>query len=60
MFDEAIKEAKIHAKHVDLNVKVPPKANIMELKYQEENLGLNMEVATHTGLWCLPGSIVYH
>ena len=60
IFDEAIKGAKSHAKHVDLNVKVPPKASIMELKYQEENLGLSMEAATHAGLWCLPGSIAYH
>ena len=60
MFHKAIHEAKEHATHVDLNVKAPPKASIMELKYQEENLGLNMEAMTHAGLWCLPGSISYH
>lgn len=31
----------------------------MEIKYQTENLGLNMEAMTHIGLWCLPGSISY-
>ena len=60
MFEESINDAKDHAKHVDLNVKVPPRANMMELKYQEENLGLNMEAGTHMGLWCRPGSISYH
>ena len=60
MLDEAINEAKKHAKHVDLKIKNPPKASMMELKYQQENLGMNMEAMTHVGLWCLPGSICYH
>lgn len=60
MFEESINEAKKYAKHVDLNVKVPTKASMMELKYQVENLGLNMEAGTHMGLWCRPGSISYH
>jgi hypothetical protein len=34
MFDQSIAEAKDHAKHIDLPIKAPPKANIMELKYQ--------------------------
>lgn len=60
MLNEAISEAKKYAKHVDLNIKKPINASIMELKYQEENLGINMETMTHTGLWCLPGSVFYH
>lgn len=32
----------------------------MELRYQQENLELNMETTTRIGLWCLPGSITYH
>jgi hypothetical protein len=42
MFHKAIHDANQHAKHVDLNVKVPPKASIMEIRYQEINLRLNM------------------
>lgn len=60
MLNEAIKKAKNHALHVDFKVKVPPKASVMELKYQQENLELNMEAMTRVGLWCLPGSIYYH
>ena len=60
MLNEAINEAKNNSKHVSLNVKNPPKASMMELKYQEENLQLNMEAMTRVGLWCLPGSIAYH
>jgi hypothetical protein len=59
MLDEAIGKANSYAKKVDLKVKYPPKASIMELKYQEENLELNMEAMTRVGLWCLPGSITY-
>jgi uncharacterized protein YggU (UPF0235/DUF167 family) len=35
MLAKAMQAAKKHAKHVDLKVKVPPKASMMELKYQE-------------------------
>ncbi|HLO89802.1 MAG TPA: hypothetical protein VK172_01435 [Lentimicrobium sp.] len=59
MLQQAIEEAKTQAKHIDLNVKTPPKASLMEIKYQEENLGLNMEPGTHMGLWCQPGCVFY-
>jgi len=35
MFNKAIADAKKYAKHVDLSVKTPPKASLMELKYQQ-------------------------
>lgn len=35
MFNQAIADAKRHAKHIDLSVKLPPKASLMELKYQQ-------------------------
>lgn len=59
MLQTAIGEAKNHAKNVSLKVKTPPKASLMELKYQEENLGINMEAGTHMGLWCRPGCVFY-
>lgn len=34
MFSKAIADAKKHAKNIDLAIKTPPKASIMELKYQ--------------------------
>lgn len=35
MFQKSIEEAKLYAKHIDLKIKAPPSASMMELKYQD-------------------------
>jgi hypothetical protein len=35
MFSQAIADAKKYAKHTDLSTRVPPKASLMELRYQQ-------------------------